>query len=260
MALCENVLGNHNKWSMHTTGMSEMIRVRGGLSSIRGPLQMKIYRASIMGAVDTLSQPCLPRLTRTTQPLYHVVGMGMPDLILRDSLDWTAFGPQLIGVLLDLSFLTQALNYTVENQVTLDHRAYEEDIFCIAYDLLSLPPLNGIARSCQLAALVFVQMVLTDRPLVKESSTLISQELRESLRDVSAEGVPTALFFWVHFLGGLISFQSNDRRWYRNRLSRLVRHSNMVNWKAAKSILQQIMWIECLQDPYGQKLWNEINQ
>ncbi|KAK5031783.1 hypothetical protein LTS07_004403 [Exophiala sideris] len=260
MALCENALGNHSKWSMHTAGMSEMIRARGGLSSIRVSMQPKIYRASIIGAVDCLSRPCLSRLARTTKPLYQTVRMGLPDLNIATALDLICLDPHCLDVMVDLSFFTQALNYTVENQITLDPRAYEEDISCITYDLLCLPPLNGIARACQLAALVLMQIVLTDRALAKRSSTLISRQLRKSLRDAKSEDVPSSLFFWILFLGGLASSHTEDRQWYRTRLSKLARHSSIVNWDAAKSVLRQTMWIDCLQDPHGMKLWDEITE
>ncbi|KAI1616026.1 hypothetical protein EDD37DRAFT_103822 [Exophiala viscosa] len=258
MALCENALGNHSKWSMHTVGMSEMIRARGGLSSIRTAMQTKIYRASIVGAVDCLSRPCLSRLTRTTKPLYQSVGMGLPKSNLAAALDRIDSKAPFFDAMIDLSFFTQALNYSVENQVTLDPRAYEEDMSCIAYDLLCLSRLKGIARACQLAALVLMQIVMTDRALGKRSSTLISGELRQSLRDLEADDVPTTLVFWVLFLGGLASFETKDVRWYRFRLRRLARHSNIVSWDAAKSVLRQTMWIDCLQDSHGKKLWDEV--
>ncbi|KIV78615.1 hypothetical protein PV11_06249 [Exophiala sideris] len=258
MALCENALGNHSKWSMHTAGMSEMIRVRGGLSSIRVSMQTKIYRASIIGAVDCLSRPCLSRLTRTTKPLYQIVGMGLPDLSIATALDRMSLDANFPDVMIDLSFFSQALNYAVENQVILNPRAYEEDIICITYDLLCLPPLNGIARACQLATIVLIQIMLTDRALAKRSSTLLSGELRKSLRDATAEDVLTTLFFWILFLGGLASSHTDDRQWYRTRLRKLARHRSLVSWDAAKRELRQIMWIDCLQDPLGQKLWDEI--
>ena len=258
MALCENALGNHSQWSMHTAGMSEMIRARGGLGSIRVSMQTKIYRASIVGAVDCLSRPCLSRLTRTTKPLYQTVGMGSPDLTIATALDRIGLDSQFLDAIIDLSFFTQALNYSVDNQVTLDPRAYEEDMSCIAYDLLCLPTSKGIIRACQLAALVLMQIVMTDRALGRRSSTLISGELRKSLCDTDAEDVPTTLFFWVLFSGGLASFETKDSKWYRIRLSKLARHSNIVTWDAAKSVLRQTMWIDCLQEFNGKELWDQV--
>jgi len=40
----QNSLGNHAGWDLHAGGMAEMIRLKGGLSSIHPSLQMKIYR------------------------------------------------------------------------------------------------------------------------------------------------------------------------------------------------------------------------
>lgn len=40
----QNTHGKHENTAMHMSGMAEMIRVRGGMASIRQDMQMKIYR------------------------------------------------------------------------------------------------------------------------------------------------------------------------------------------------------------------------
>src|ERR1700733_14756055 len=38
------MFGNHAKWKVHATGLREMVRTKGGMSSIDPGLQMKICR------------------------------------------------------------------------------------------------------------------------------------------------------------------------------------------------------------------------
>ena len=38
------MLGNYSKWKVHAKGLKEMVRTRGGMSSVAPGLQMKICR------------------------------------------------------------------------------------------------------------------------------------------------------------------------------------------------------------------------
>lgn len=262
LALCENSLGNHDKWAMHTAGMSEMIRVRGGVSSIPEKMRMKIYRADIIGAVDTLSWPRLPRPFRTSPSLYRVMGLKMePNEGLASMLAEIRPSRRVFTAFIDLSVLCQVLEQAAKEQMPLDTRAYDEDVICIQHDLLVSDPLaeSGAEKLCRLAGLIFVQTLTREKPFLKASSTLLSQELRESLISIGSEAIPETLLFWISFMGGLVSAATDDRDWY---LQRLVgyRKSNgeTVSWTDAKLELGKVMWIERVQEDYGKDLWHQL--
>ncbi|KIX04814.1 uncharacterized protein Z518_05685 [Rhinocladiella mackenziei CBS 650.93] len=124
LALCENQRGNHSKWAMHAAGMSQMIRVRGGVSSIPEAMRMKIYRADIISAVDTLSTPHLPRPAWTSTSLYQGVSLNAsPNQSLILMLVHVELAPTLFDVFLDPSYLCQALEHAAStmSQSTLLH-------------------------------------------------------------------------------------------------------------------------------------------
>jgi hypothetical protein len=263
LALCDNQAGNHANWAMHMAGMSEMIRFRGGVGSIYAPMQMKIYRADILGAVDTLSRPRLPRPVRTTRSLYHAMKVGLPSnqSLLSMLLE---IGPSqtLFDIFVDMSMFSESLCYAADQQTPVSTQAYEEDAICIQQDLLATcqDQPGSLERTLSLAALIFMQMLMRERPFLTPASTLISKELKASLLASGTGTLPAALGLWVNVMGGLVSTRTNESDWYRHRLwESSQRDNSLANWQTAKCQLQTVMWIECIQDEYGAKLWHEIH-
>lgn len=261
LALCGNQLGEHDQWAMHMAGMSEMIRVRGGEASIHETMRMKIHRADIIGAVDTLSRPRLRRPVRTTTSLYHTMGLDHLDQSFESMLFESDFSPMLSGAFVDLHYLCQALERAVTDQIPINPRAYEEDLICIQHDLLmsECSAEQQLENACRLAALIFLQTIMRERPFVKSASTLLSRELKKSLLALEPERLPTNLFFWVIFMGGLVSARTEESLWYRTKLCEfLVWHPDLISWKDAKGELGKTLWIDCIQEEYGVKLWQGI--
>jgi hypothetical protein len=71
----QNMFGNHAKWKVHATGLREMVRAKGGMSSIEPGLQMKICRYEHPFRVD--------------RPLHHVSLISPAEQTLKAP--WTAF-------------------------------------------------------------------------------------------------------------------------------------------------------------------------
>ncbi|EXJ77543.1 hypothetical protein A1O3_09770 [Capronia epimyces CBS 606.96] len=263
LALCENQLGSHGKWAMHTSGMSEMIRVGGGISSIPDAMRMKIYRADIIGAVDTLSQPSLHRPARTSFPLYKVMELDVQlNEALYSMLVEIGMMPTLLSAIMTLSCLCQALEQAAEKQIPLDPKTYDEDIVCIQYDLLMSRSSteDGVNESCTLAALIFVQTLTRESPFSKASSTLVSKRLRSCLTKTDPNTIPDTLLFWILFMGGLVSEATEDKAWYLSKLGQhQTSHGEPATWKDAQRDLKKIMWIERIQEQYGTKLWCQIH-
>ena len=262
LALCENQLGNHAKWAMHTAGMSEMIQTRGGIAAIPEQMQLKLYRADIIGAVDTLSFPRLPRPIRTTKSLHNAMNIDIqPNLYLISELVDADLTPNLFDIFIDLSYFCQALNLAAKDQIAVDSRTYEEDVFCIQYDLLTFDGAGqrGIECACRLAALVFMQSIMKETPFTKTSSGIISRELQHSLWGLEVEREPASLMFWTLVMGALVSSRTSEKEWYRDKLRATASWpGNLAKWQNAKTKLQEIVWIESLQDIYGQQLWHEV--
>jgi len=262
LALCEIQAGNHRKWEMHIKGMAEMIRVKGGFASIPAPMHMKIYRADMIGAVDTLSIPHLPRPIRLTRSLYHTMGISSsPDRIVPILID-LGLTPVVFDALIDLSYLCQALNQAAEEQVMVDPIAFDEDTVCIQYDLLSsnYPKQRNVEKACRLGALIFLQSLTRETISTKLCSSLISRELRYALLATDAEMTSTALMFWILFMGSLMSTETDDKDWYQARLRGFLQmHHYVGSWENAKILLKQAFWVDAVQEEFGMNLWREID-
>ena len=262
MALCENHLGNHEKSRMHAAGMSDMIRARGGFKAVKDVLHMKIYRADTIAAVDTLSHPHLPRPTRTTASVYAAMAPDIPPTSIKPVIAGLGFSSTVSEALMELSHLCCVLNYAADKRFLVDPLAFDEDVICIQHDLLrSLNPAqNKVEKLCVLTALIFIQTLTREVPFSRLCASHISRELKTSLPAVNTATAPARLIFWMLFMGGLVSTETNEKRWFRTRLKDFqILRNDLFSWESMRAQLQQIFWVNSVQDPLGINLWNDVN-
>lgn len=262
LALCENGQGNHTQWAMHAAGMSEMIRNRGGMASIPPEKRLKLYRGEIIGAVDTLSMPRLPRPPRTTKSLYDAMKMSFPPHVkLLSTLFESDLTPNMFDLLIDLSLFSQTLNYAAKSGAVIDSTAYEEDITCMQYDLLNFDMLSATTMdsACRLAALAFGQSIMLETPFVRTASTEISRQLQSIVAALRIEGAESDVLFWIRVMGALVSSHTDEKDWFRAQLRDAVgQRGDLVTWTDAKVLLEALFWVDCLLDVQGERLWHEL--
>ncbi|OAP61004.1 hypothetical protein AYL99_06008 [Fonsecaea erecta] len=262
LALNENHLGNHQKWEMHAAGMSEMVRTRGGFEAVKDALHMKIYRADTIGAVDTLSHPHFPRPPRTTKSLYSTMVLDS-EFIATEAQGWDLhLAPSVSNALTELAYLCHALGLAADLQILVDPLAFDEDVTCIQHDLLRSQNSSqgAVERVCVIAALVFIQTLTREIPFTRLYSGHLSRQLKIAFLAVEPTALPDALIFWLLFMGGLVSVDTNEYYWFRKRLMhfRSIRHE-FLTWEDVKRQLQKIFWIGNLQEDYGLSLWQTID-
>ncbi|KAK6383106.1 hypothetical protein LTS17_003776 [Exophiala oligosperma] len=262
LALCDNSEGNHTQWAMHAAGMSEMIRNRGGIASIPPEKRLKLYRGEVIGAVDTLSMPRLPRPPRSTESLYKAIKMTFPlDAILLSALVESDLTPNMFDLLIDLSLFAQTLNYAAKTGVIIDSTAYEEDITCMQYDLLTFDMTGAtiVDSACRLAALAFGKSIMQETPFARTASMEISRQLQNILTTLRTECTRSDLLFWVQVMGALVSSQTDEKDWFRAHLRAFVgQRVDLVTWTNAKVLLEALFWVDCLFDVQGERLWLEV--
>ena len=260
LALCQNQLGNHETWGMHAAGMSEMIRARGGFDAVRDVLHMKIYRADIIGAVDTMLRPYLPRPRRKTETVYSMISISHPrsiEVLLAD----ISLSSAVSGALTDLESLCHALNHAVDKQISIDPFAFDEDVVCIQHDLLrSLnPEQDSFERLVVLTSLIFIQMLTREVPFTRVCSGRLSKAVKEALLAISVAIVPSPLVFWMLFMGGLVSTATSEKGWFRTRLQEFQLLGNSsFRWENISAQLQEVFWVDSVQGPFGLSLWQEV--
>ncbi|KAJ9607601.1 hypothetical protein H2200_007679 [Cladophialophora chaetospira] len=262
LALCENHLGNHQKWKMHATGMSEMVRVRGGFQNVRDVLHMKIYRADTIGAVDTLTHPNFPRPNRSAQRLFSWLGLEAPDPPVTTMLADLGLRKTVLGALVELSYLCHALNHAADKSIPIDPLAFDEDVTSIQHDLLRslTPQQEGVERLCVITALIFIQTLTREVPFTKLCSGHISKQLKKGFRALDAARAPARLIFWMLFMGGFVSSDTSERFWFQRRLGDFLQLRNdLTDWRDVKTELQKVFWVDSVQETLGLDLWDDIN-
>ncbi|KEF57165.1 uncharacterized protein A1O9_07355, partial [Exophiala aquamarina CBS 119918] len=261
LAMCENTLGKHQRYAMHMSGMAEMVRVRGGMATIRRELQMKIYRADIAGAVDSLSSPRLSSPMRASKSLYQLLSLErMHKSPLEVMLEASGVSQGTMDLLVELSHLSFAIEHAITSRIVLDPLSFDKEMLCVQSDLLNLAITSKavLDGACGLGALIYLQTLTRLDPFIKSSSEALSRELQVALQYLNIAEVSSPLIFWLLIMGGLVSFETSDRSWFRSKLRNLqVSWKGVITWESMKIQLMSVMWIERIHDDFGQALWKD---
>lgn len=262
LATCENHLGNHNKWKMHAVGMAEMVRERGGFENVQDLLHMKIYKADTIGSVDTLSHPHFPRPIRRTESLHTTLALDTPSPPIKALLVDLGLTRTVLDALVELSCLCHALDRASESQTPIDPMAMDEDMTCIQHDLLrSLhPEQTGVERLCVITALIFIQTLTREIPFTRLCSSYLSKQLKVAFPAIDVAKAPASLIFWMLFMGGLVSSDTAEKVWFRNRLREFQQlRGDLLTWERGRAQLQKVFWVESLHEDIGLQLWEDFD-
>lgn len=215
LVMVENERGDLKKSLLHLSGLSQMVRNRGGLETISPGLVMKIARADSEGSVDNLTRPTLPQVKRLAPTLYNTLPPSAripPSRTFMSllSLPELASTPHLSSPLLALANFTTALNHYTSSAPgphlgSINPRSYDEDLLSLSASLLSLslasepqpqthtrtspsslmssptPSLTPFHISLQIASLIYTKSINRSLTLPPTSSQILSIRLHQSL-------------------------------------------------------------------------------
>jgi hypothetical protein len=216
------------------------------------------------GAVDSVSLPKLPRITRSHPPIYAII--QHPRALLRNhdllhilsSLDISL---QLRTTLLDLFRFSKAIEYASSRPgVSLHPKAFDEDVISIQHELLSAPEIaeSEIATACRLGALIYVKTLTRERPFSPLGSKILVQKLESSLTRVAEEQRAAPLLLWLYFMGGIASPGLPARSWFMSKLLEFVLYpGELLTWASVKKALRKVLWIEMIHEGPCKQLWFE---
>ena len=262
LALCDSHLGNHDRWKMHASGMSEMVRARGGFGTIEDVLHAKIYRADTIGAVDTLSPPNFPRPIRVTKTLYATMKLKITTPPVKALLVDLGLTKSVLDALMELGYLCHTLNLAASEKMTISPLPFDEDVTCIQHDLLrSLSPTqDSVEKLCAITTLIFVQTLTREIPFTKRCSSDISKQLKDNFPAINVAKAPARLIFWMLFMGGLVSVDTEEKLWFRERLRdfRQLR-GDLKTWESVEAELQKVFWVDQALEGFGLDLWQDIS-
>ncbi|XMA13018.1 hypothetical protein WAI453_005809 [Rhynchosporium graminicola] len=142
LAMAELSGRNLDTWKLHMAAIKEMISLRGGINKLSLVLQIKITRADIEGASETIDMPNLFPPQRSSSPTFS----SMQDLnssnlhrSFGDRTFYRGLSAEMQYILQDLFRLSQTLCHAVScGGTTIDPRSLDENIIHIHHEVLRL--------------------------------------------------------------------------------------------------------------------------
>ena len=217
-----------------------------------------ICRADIIPAVDRLMPPKLPRL-RPTLPSLHalVFQKADPNKEFSDSLVATGMSLHVIDIMLTMNALSRSLQYSIEHDLTVPSRAFDEDTMGIQHDLLlvSTSEASDVDLACRSAALIYMKSLTREDDMDFEP---IIDPLITAIKKTSINSQNVRLLFWISFMGAMSAQRIEKRIWFREQLVILREHIGIIEWRHAETILQGISWITKIHGRAGKHVWDVV--
>lgn len=199
---------------------------------------------------------------RTSCTLYESLKLGgMYESPLELLLESSGVSPTVADSLGELSELSFAIEHAMYSKAVLDPLNYEQATLCLQYDLLTyaISSTAGLNKACALGALVYLQTLTRSAPFMSSSSQALSSELKVSLLHLDVFEIDSSLVFWLFVMGGLVSSETSERDWFRQRLrDRQASRTEVITWKSMKSQLMSVLWIDRVHDSLGEALWVDL--
>lgn len=128
----------------------------------------------------------------------------------------------------------------------------------------------ALFEPCRIAAIIFVEYILSTRRPRRDIMQALESRLRSSLQSLCGWDDQRArpwdvdllcekIILWVHFMGGLASSNTVNSHWYEERISHSVVSLGLKNWKEFRACLSGIvMWGQNTHDLASEALWQRV--
>ncbi|EAL84726.1 hypothetical protein KXV22_000295 [Aspergillus fumigatus] len=268
---------------VHLRGLTELIKLRGGLKNIKLPgLATTVAFSAILTASYLLSQPTFEYIP------FHEPRQG---LTLQELLGYTSLDVELgfgrlcqIGFTPEMADVFQALRvYTniIIDHIKVSHPNPDLSLLCdqrnlVQYHLLNLPSARHlptwfptphhqtIYETCRLAALIYAVGVTFPLPFQCSPLPRLANLLQETLQQT-----PDATPLWTHpnaqiallwalTLGGIAAENRPERAWFVHTLAQAASSNGIYFWPKLKSVLEFMLWYDAACDEAGYSLWLEV--
>lgn len=203
--------------------------------------------------------PKLPRLRPTLPSLHALVFHNAdPNKEFADSLVATGMSLYVTDIMLAMNALSRSLQYSIEHDLTVPSRAFDEDTMGIQHDLLLVPTYDAsdVDLACRSAALIYMKSLTREDPCNFEA---ITDPLVKAIKKTSINSQNVRLLFWSSFMGAMSAQRIEKCIWFREQLVILCEHIGIIEWSHAETILQGISWITKIHGQAGKHVWDVIN-
>ncbi|RDW91749.1 hypothetical protein BP5796_01143 [Coleophoma crateriformis] len=253
--------------SSHVAGLSEIVRLRGGLDSFHSNPQLQVGMTRIDFCVSlgsgkspifTTGPSTFPYESNSVQLSTCGQQSVPPDLQSIENL----VDDRVAAIFQDLQGLARSMNAAASSQRVMLASDFHAGVMSIQYRLFELhSKLNDIIsewiRVAMLASLTTTFQVMGSR--IKYQ--YLTDRLRElcCAVEVSTEELRPVMF-WVLMVGTIALFDSGEpwlsKKWRLDVLP-LVRG---LQWEDAKRLLKRFIWIDACNEKAGTATFNKIKQ
>ncbi|QDS75659.1 hypothetical protein FKW77_007173 [Venturia effusa] len=253
---CLNGLSNTATWQVHSRGLSELVRAKGGILSIDPSLRTKVCRSDIEGAIDTLTAPIFPPVSPTNTQLTLVSRSSTPTMIA--SLD-----TNLATTANDIADFTMLFNNMLEYHIPVDPVELDEHLMIFFHRLLSFTPFpyHHLDTAFKIASILFLKSLMRPLSTLAQTSAFLASTLRTSLCQVRE--APRSLTLWLGFWGLLASKgESEERGWFVDKILAdvMVLKGTMCIWEEMRVEMIKIFWVGEIFDGFSKQVWEEMER
>ncbi|KAH8803048.1 fungal-specific transcription factor domain-containing protein [Xylogone sp. PMI_703] len=264
LAIIECTSADYTAWDLHMNGLSLIIEMRGGMTTLDKWLQLMVYRFDFLGCLATNSRPHFPLpadlINRhpATEPGTLGPYDGFKVITSSFSLD-----SEIITILNDLQGLLAVKGAEINScnspedvtyiTVSLRHRL----LLCSPVEPL-VTQSNSLSEACRLGLLLYLKTAIAcpisyENLLDKLRTCLTSVKMNTDMRPAIAEMV-----LWLMFLGGTAVPNGPNRAWFVAQLCNTATTLHIHSWDRAKLVLMKFLLIDKMHERLFLDLWQEV--
>ncbi|PSN65089.1 hypothetical protein BS50DRAFT_622392 [Corynespora cassiicola Philippines] len=245
--------------SAHIGGLRQLVQLRGGRQYlISNPkTYFKIERIELSWCLSTGCKPMFFSSPVSWEPYFRgsqPVPFALADSMSIDIATW----PKLAGIYKDLQCLANLINDNEEQGTKMDAHLFQNAVHSLQSRLLALQGElgSGIAECLRLGMLA--ALTTTFRlPTRKMPHAHLASQLRIILKSTRATTPGMRIMLtWVFFMSVIAVFDVTEP-WISQSWHTLVGEKS---WDTMRSILKRLVWIRCIHDEPGQKIFMQLGQ
>ncbi|KAH7395644.1 hypothetical protein BKA64DRAFT_745837 [Cadophora sp. MPI-SDFR-AT-0126] len=272
LAISECLRGNYEGWKVHMRGMKQMVDLRGGVAGLDHGLQLKLYRADLMGATEYLVPAfftggnSLPKI-----PAQDLRKAGKQTTSILAFLNALPISDGLCNTLIYMHGLSQSVSRVLTSPTVLtgsQQVSLMQHIYSLRYNLLP-DYLHGadfadeaartLDEALRIGALLYISETPKEFPNAAVGPLKMVKRLGKLVMQVQMWNEKEAiLVLWLLFFGGIAVRKGEDRVQFSVQIERLCGKLGLKEWGEVKARLEVLWWVEKIHERPCRDLWHEV--
>ncbi|KAF2451561.1 hypothetical protein P171DRAFT_515562 [Karstenula rhodostoma CBS 690.94] len=250
----------HKAARIHLDGLSQMVKLRGGLDSLEGclPILLKACKTDLMYALQCEDTP---RFYRSKMPhvisLLRALDLPFDREAARKQVQHPKLDPALLDVLIDI-ICASTLFSDLPSTQKVDLYLFQELLVSICYRLLAIPYSHHPPRiedSYHVGLMIFMmslflqvgsQRIMSYRNVTRRLKRVLESDFLDGEDD---------LRLWLLMMGSVWVADDEDADWLMPMVCAQTRKMELRSWSEAREVVERWPWIGALHDALGRLVW-----